>query len=108
MDDFSNLDADDLNIDVSSIKFDIEMIKKNVPIFSSQKLCEMIVVERYFSFKNKVSIFCMEELAKRRAEGDDFRFEEVIEEEFSKLPKLSFDLPDFGTILNQVKSQIKI
>jgi hypothetical protein len=85
-------------------KLDIETIKSKVPEFSSQKLCEMIVCSRYFSFDPQIVVVCMEELSKRRIAGDPFDFEKQISEAQGKLPKVQATLPDLSTVLKQAIS----
>jgi hypothetical protein len=44
----------------------------------------------------------MEELAKRRINGDSFDFESHIEECIKELPPLNFSLPNLRDVLHQV------
>lgn len=81
---------------------DIDLVKKNIPIYSSQKLCEMIACARYFGMNNEISLYCMEELSKRRLGGESFMFEEIIEKCFQELPPLNLETPDLRTILKGV------
>jgi hypothetical protein len=80
---------------------DIEQIKANISEYSSEKLCEMIVCDRYFGWEQQVSAICMEELAKRRMAGDTLDFETHIDKAFKSLPSLKFVMPDFRTLLSQ-------
>lgn len=91
-DDFSDAPSE-LNIDV---------IKNNMPIYTTQKLAEMVVCSRYFGFDSQITTMCMEELAKRREAGDTFPFETFIEDSYNKLPQLSIGIPDLRTILGQL------
>lgn len=79
----------------------MDLIKKNVPSYSNEKLCEMIVCDRYFGMGKEISVICMEELGKRRAGGDTFAFEEYIDKSYKELPELNFDMPDLRSMLNQ-------
>jgi hypothetical protein len=90
---------------IENVKLDIDKVKENVPSFSNEKLCEMIVCDRYFGFGQKISPICMEELAKRRIAGDTFDFETYIDQAYKSLPELNFAIPDLRTVLNQVISQ---
>lgn len=95
-------DIDDLLADqtpIEDVKLDMEQVKANVPKFSNEKLCEMIVCDRYFGFGQKIDIICMEELAKRRAAGDTFDFESYIDQEYKKLPVLNLKTPDLREVL---------
>ena len=87
-----------------NVKLDIEKVKENVPSFSNEKLCEMIVCDRYFGFGERISPICMEELAKRRVAGDFFDFETYIDQAYKSLPVLNFAVPDLRAILNQAIS----
>jgi len=93
---------DDLNNDpvIENVKLDLDQIKLNVPSFTNEKLCDMIIADRYLGFRQKIAPICMEELAIRRAGGDNFKFEEYIEVEYKKLPKLDFTIPDIKTALS--------
>jgi hypothetical protein len=92
--------------DEESVKLDIDQIKTNLPQYSNQKLCEMIVCDRYFGFEQKISTICMEELAKRRVAGDAFKFEAYIDQVTKELPVLDLSgAPDIRTVLNQAISR---
>lgn len=99
--DFDDLDGFD---DISpSPPLDIENIKQNISNYSSEKLCEMIVCNRYFGCYKEIGIICMEELASRRISGDEYNFEEYIELSYSKLPELTTNIvPDLGDVLRKV------
>lgn len=92
--------------EIEDVKLDMDQIKSNLPEYSKEKLCEMIVTDRYLGFGQKMSIMCMEELAKRRAAGDNFNFEAHIEKITKELPELNLAaVPDIRTILNQAISR---
>jgi len=77
-----------------------DSLKKLIPTFTSKKLCAIIVSSRYFKLlKNDMQILCMEELASRRDNGEDFKFEEYIDQQFKSLPVLDFSLPSFMDVL---------
>ncbi len=87
---------------IEDVKLDFDKIKENLPSYSNEKLCEMIVCDRYFGFGKKIDTMCMEELAKRRIAGDIFNFEKYIEDAQKELPVLDFSaVPDLRTVLNQ-------
>lgn len=69
-------------------KLDIvqELIDKNE--ISSEVLAAQIVAYRALGMDKDVSILAMQELAKRRVNGDPFKFEEFIETEVAKVPKI--------------------
>ncbi len=66
-------------------------IKNKIPEFTSIKLCEMIVAGRYFTFYSELVSICMEELSHRRSNGDQFMFEEYIENISKELPQFNFE-----------------
>src|SRR5574338_600977 len=72
-----------------------------LPEFSKEKICEIIVCNRYFNTHPKLAIACMEELAKRRMAGEEFDFESYIEKSFKELPKLDFQIPELSAIMRQ-------
>ena|ERR1035437_1299999 len=98
---FLNLD-DFEDDDVESATFDIETVKYNINTYSSTKLCEMIVCDRYFGCYKEIAIHCMNELATRRANGDIFDFENNIEQAYNELPKLDLSIPDIRDILSKI------
>ena len=91
--------------EIEEVSLNIELVRKNIPTYNSQKLCEMIVCDRYFGFNQEISIMCMEELGKRRMAGDSFEFENYIEESMKGLPVLDFSGFDIRNILNQAINQ---
>lgn len=97
IEDFDAFDDDEME----SISLDIEVIRKNIPNYNSKKLCEMIVCNRYFSFNKEITEMCMQELSQRRINGDNFEFENFIDESMKSLPPLDFGGFDIRNILNQ-------
>lgn len=91
----------DDNFPIEEIKLDIDKIKSMLPSYTNEKLCEMIVCDRYFGFGQKIDIMCMEELAKRRMSGDSFDFENYIENQYKELPVLNLKTPDLREVLTQ-------
>ncbi len=87
--------------DIKHTTLNMDIVKNNVPQYSTEKLCDMIVCDRYFGFEQKISVVCMEELAKRRASGDSFDFESYIDKAYSELPVLNFETPDLRAVLGQ-------
>ncbi len=73
------------------VTLNMDKVRDSVPNCTSEKLCEMIVCERYLSFGEKVSPICMEELVRRRVAGDDFDFESYIDQAHKKLPVINLN-----------------
>lgn len=99
---YTDSDLDELDEEFQ--KFDLETIKGNISKYSSNKLCEMIVCDRYFGCYNDLSVVCMEELSKRRINGDNFDFENYINNSLNELPalNLNFKFPDIRETLSQM------
>lgn len=91
--------VDDDQSPIDYVQLDLQQVKTNLPLYSSEKLCEMIVCDRYFGFGHQIAVMCMEELAARRIKGDIFDFETYIDQEYKKLPKLNFSVPDIRATL---------
>jgi hypothetical protein len=87
--------------DIGNITLDLQKVKENVPNFTSEKLCEMVACDRYLGCFHEIAIICMEELGKRRANGDNFQFEDRIEEIQKPLPVLNFNTTDIKEILQR-------
>ena len=91
-----------------TIGLDLAQVRANVPQFSNEKLCDMIVTDRYLGLEHKVSSICMEELGKRRADGDTFEFETYIAKITKELPPLDFSLPNFQGLISKFSGKFKI
>ena len=82
------------------LQLNIEKVKTNLPNFTNEKICEMIVVDRYLGLGEKVSAICMEELVNRRLAGDVFDFETYIANAAKELPVLDFTI-DVRSVLQK-------
>lgn len=89
------------------VNLDVESMRNKIPTFDSNKLCEIIVCERYFGFFPEVAEIAMQELAKRRIAGDLFEFEDYIDNSYNQLPKLNFDILDLRTVLTNAIGNLK-
>jgi hypothetical protein len=105
IDDFDENDEDLENFEIEEL--DVEKIKSNFSNYSSERLCEIIVTDRYIGLNKELALACMEELSQRRTNGDSFDFESFIEKEYNSLPKLDFSIPNLQTTLSQVLGSIK-
>jgi hypothetical protein len=93
---------------IKESKLDLNKILINIKTYSSKKLCEMIVCERYFGFQPDIALICMEELSIRRTNGENFQFEDYIEKAYNELPALNFTVPDLMSVLqNMIGQKIK-
>ncbi len=75
---------------------ELEDIKKA----SSKILAGYVVAYKLLGFNKDRNIACMKELMDRRALGDDFNFEEYIEDQLKDAPKAT-DLKKISEILNK-------
>lgn len=89
---------DDL-ADEPMVQLDYNLVLSKIPSFDSNKLCEMIVCNRYFGLHDNITIVCMQELATRRQNGDQFNFEQNINLLTAEMPALNTSLPDIKSIL---------
>ena len=64
----------------------------NVNEATNETLCNIIICFQYTGLFEERSLECMEELVRRRENGDDFPFETIIEEGVNKLPKFKLDM----------------
>lgn len=96
--------------DVADYKpLNVNEVKQELPTYTSEKLCEMIVCDRYLGGYRELGIACMEELAKRRSEGSDFNFEEYIGKSINAMPSLNFNnMPDIRDVLRQFINKGKV
>ena len=93
---------------IEETKLNLEEIQQNIHLYSSQKLCDIIICDRYFGLEKTLSVICMEELSKRRLAGDAFNFEDYIEKGQKELPILDFSsMTDIRTVLNRMTSATK-
>ncbi len=103
MSDLDDLLEDDEAVEIKPLN--LEVVRKNIPTYSSRKLCEMIVCDRYFGCYRDIAVMCMEELAARRIAGDMFDFETQIEKGLLGLPQLNLKNMDIRDVLNQMINQ---
>lgn len=71
---------------------DLEEFKMNVSQMSDEQCCEIIAANRYLGIMADEAIVCMKELAARRSNGNDFFYENRIEELIESLPKFKLDI----------------
>lgn len=71
-----------------------EEFEQNLKSFPVKKLCEIIVTARYLGSMKTEAISCMEELARRRSEGETFDYESFIETEVKKLPNIQINMKE--------------
>lgn len=67
------------------------MAETNVPdlkTLPSENLAAMVVAYKTIGIYKELALSCMTELSIRRSNGDNFAFEEFIDKEASKIPKI--------------------
>lgn len=79
---------------------------------SSGGLAAMVVAYKTLGINKEMALHCMTELGRRRKLGEDFNFEEFIEEESKKVQKfqpmdLSKIAQSFSTNINAFKRSFK-
>lgn len=79
---------------------------KNISNFTSEKLADMIIMNRYLFLYGELSTAAMQELATRREGGDTFDYETYITTNLDKLPKLQIDLGRVNTLVEKLKKII--
>jgi hypothetical protein len=79
---------------------------KNIANFTSEKLADMIVMNRYLSLYGELSTAAMQELASRREGGDTFDYETYITTNLEKLPKFQIDLGRVNSLVEKLKKII--
>jgi len=88
----------------NALPLDSEELKAKVLASPSDALCEIIVCDRYFGGYEKLAIACMEELGKRRINGENFDFETYIDNSLKDLPVIDFKLPNISDAIKQMIS----
>lgn len=76
----------------------MQFSNNNIKNAGSKNLAGYVVAYRLLNIHKELSILCMEELMIRRSNGDDFNFEEYIENELKDAPKPN-DLTSIQNIL---------
>ena len=85
---------------------DEKEIIKQVIDFSSEKLADIIVMHRYLGLYPTLSIAAMTELAARRAQGEQFNYEEYIIKHLSALPKLIINMNNVSNLFQKLRKII--
>jgi len=80
-----------------------DQIREKIHTFASTKLADVIIMARYIGLYKDLSVDAMKELGARRAAGDSFKFEEYIEDNLNKLPKLNFTIPSIQSLIGMFK-----
>ena len=98
-------DSDDLPELDANKSISLDTIKSNIVNYDSKKLCQIIVSNRYLNMNKELAVLAMQELSIRRQNGDQFNFEEFIEESLNQLPELNFSMPDLRVLLNKLSGK---
>lgn len=79
----------------------MQFSEKDLKEAKSKNLAGYVVAYRLLGVHKNLSIKCMEELMNRRSAGEDFNFEEYIENELKDAPKPN-DLTSLQNILKGI------
>lgn len=93
-------DLDELPIEE---KKQAEFIQKIITIgqIQSKALCAQVVLYRSLAISKQIALICMDELSRRRKDGEEFNYEEYIETELKKIPEIKpTDLKAIPGMLN--------
>jgi hypothetical protein len=77
--------------------------QEDLTLFSSDRLAEIIVAYRYFGLNKELSILAMEELSRRRVNGDPYDFESFIDKSLKDLPVIDLKVESIDKILKSLK-----
>ena len=94
------IEEEDFYKNLENFEFDLDKTKLEIPNFTSEKLCEIIVCYRYLNLYKELNVLAMEELSKRRLNGDSFDFENYIDNSYKELPAIDLSIPDISSILS--------
>lgn len=95
LDDNIDLSYDDLIENLS----DKDILEK-ISSFSSENLANIIVCYKYIGMYKDIFIAAMQELAKRRGDGEVFDFESYIESSLKELPDIGVKITNFSGFIN--------
>ena len=97
----------DFNVNnIGNTDINLDDMQNKMPTFTSEKLCEIIVCDRYFGCFKDLAIMSMRELSLRRVNGDTFDFENYIDTSLKDLPKLDFSMPDISSVMRQLAGKM--
>lgn len=86
--------------------FNIDDLEDKIETFDTKKLCAIIVTAKYFGNNIDIIRLCMNHLAIRRINGDNFNFESYITEEYNKLPQLSNNKFDLNEVMKNFRKAL--
>ena len=86
------------------VKTEQELID-DVPLADSKVLAVHVVVYRSLGINKALAKACMEELATRRTSGEDFKYEDFIDEKVAGMPQMKN--ADFLKITQNIQSQVR-
>lgn len=97
------IDKEDESVDnEDSESLSEDDLKKNITIYSSYKLCDIVIAYRYLGMFKNLFMSCMEELGKRRSSGDNFDFEAYIDNNLLEMPKIDIKGIDIASTLQKL------
>lgn len=75
---------------------------------SNEYLSTIVASNRYLKINPKMEILCMQELAKRRSNGDNYPFEEKIEEYVKQFTPIETNVPEIFSMFSGLFGKSKI
>jgi hypothetical protein len=85
--------------DLDDYQITEDNLKSTICNLSSADICNVLLSIKKFGMGKNLEIICMKELVNKRANGDNFSYEEFLNNnqvEKLKTPKLNFDLYKFA------------
>ena len=81
---------------------EIEEKEKLIPSMSSKALASHVIAYRSLGLFRDFALKCLQELAIRKSNGDEFDYDSFIKEELDKMPKSG--LENYGSIFSIFKN----
>lgn len=75
-----------------------------IPQVDSKLLAAHVVIYRTLGINKEFAVACMEELVRRRGLGDDFDYENYIELEIAKIPKIDETSSELARQIQNINS----
>jgi len=97
--------SDDSSLEDNSNKDPLK--EADIADCSNEHLCSIVASNRYLKINPHMEIICMQELSRRRANGDNFLFENKINEYLSSFTPINSNIPDILSILSSAISGSK-
>lgn len=104
--DFSQFETDIEDDDNLSLDDALSKMKSKIDTYSSDALCSIIASDRHLKINSELQVICLQELDKRRSNGDDFDFESKINEKMASYPKININIGQLSDLFNMAKNSM--